>query len=86
MSKQNGDNAFPTLNHDKQHGRLGDIPDFGVPLRDWYAGNAPEVPGYFMKRTPTLEDTPESLAADALNRLVAWRWAYADAMITARLL
>ena len=45
----------------------------GMTLRDWFAGQAPTMPFWF----------GHEFSSD-MDRFIAWRWAYADAMIAAR--
>ncbi len=67
----------------------------GMTLRDWFAGEAPEAPVWWM-----IEGCPQpppgwsdgygatkwsELTIDwRVNRIALWRWKYADAMIAAR--
>ncbi len=72
----------------------------GMSMRDWFAGQAPAVPDWFMKgerleldrRCPSGYDGTQAefdaWSADEvvfmLGRMSAWPWAYADAMLAAR--
>lgn len=98
---KDGGPAFP-INADTNVTSKGEIyPDWcGMSLRDWFAGQAPEAPGWWMRdefialdrRVPHPQDGTQAQCdawdkdADALRMraLVSWRWAYADAMLAAR--
>ncbi len=67
----------------------------GMSMRDWFAGQAPEAPHWWMPDgcpTPPpgwKEGDGPSAWNDACNRwammrLASWRYAYADAMLEAR--
>jgi len=71
----------------------------GMTLRDWFAGQAPAVPDWFMwgeiiaqkENEPWIgasNDEKNAFSAEiqelAMRRIIAWPWAYADAMIAAR--
>ena len=66
----------------------------GMTLRDWFAGNAPDVPDWWMAGDiptppPGWKEGDGAAAWDRarehwlLNRIAAWRWAYADAVLAA---
>ena len=93
MTQQdNGGAAFPL--------HPGIMPDWkasaGMTLREWFAGQAPDVPAWFGKMTDvgqigTFHGTAEQwliarqAAAAANVKIVAsWGYAYADAMLAAR--
>lgn len=61
--------------------RTGQVPyqfgnnDFvapGLTKREYFAAHAPEMPAWFNNKYPEI---------DGIDRLVAWRYAYADAML-----
>lgn len=67
----------------------------GMSLRDWFAGQAPDMPNWWMSvgcptpppgwkegDGPTLWD--ELRTKWNINRIALWRFAYADAMLEAR--
>ena len=89
-AKNDGGPAFP-----RKSQYVGEVDSLGMSLRDWYAGQAPEPPGWWMPDgcpTPPPgwsegDDVNKTIAlAEAwyLRRSVLWRWVYADAMIAAR--
>ena len=52
-------------------------------LRDWFAGQAPDMPDWFL--TDGLDgDWEEDEPAYILSREAKWRYCFADAMIAAR--
>lgn len=67
-------------------------PQNGMSLRDYFAAHAPiQIPCGFPSG-PTIEATPQGSQADTTpwiswtdaERLVKWRWSYADAMLKER--
>ena len=70
MSKPNdGGPAFPVLD--------GGAPAYGMSLRDWFAGQAPQLPSYLQDVVQF--NTPNPAEGDA-----KWRYIWADAMLKAR--
>ena len=65
-------------------------PSDGMALRDWFAGNAGPAPDHFTIAKPTGIDwmdenvTTEAWSEWTVRREVAWRCAFADAMLKAR--
>ena len=56
----------------------------GMSLRDYFAAHAPTVPDFVSALRQADPSDPVATAAEYLRMLVAWRWAYADAMVAAR--
>jgi hypothetical protein len=55
-----------------------DSPDFlPVDLRDWFAIHAPEPPEWWLKQQ-------QQIGVSDLQRLIKWRWVWADEMIAGR--
>ncbi len=59
----------------------GDIPFHGMTLRDYFAAHAPGVPSWFSHPKDMMEYECEE--DWSMDRLVQWRWRYADAMLMA---
>ena len=72
MIKDTGGQAFPHPIGVKEDGRTYPLFGSGMALRDYIAIHAPDMPPYWGN-----SDKPE------IN-ISAWRWAYADAMLTER--
>lgn len=82
----------------------GGSADTAMNLRDWFAGHAPEPPGWFQPKIheecpkPEWGDDAQRFDCNPINqaditayghrrdvqRIVQWRYAYADAMIAER--
>lgn len=90
----NGGPAFPgeTIQHDGSLNPPYRVPHQGMSLRDWFAGQAPAMPGSFLETArpdyAAYTDKPEQFLAvcDAweVDRRVLWANTYADAMLKAR--
>ena len=95
-SPKDGGSAFPIPQND-QPGAYPAEP--GMSLRDWFAGQAPDVPQWFLDKAweeaPTLMEvetlpggekrsTTRKQQPDSLTTLTAWRYTYADAMLKER--
>ncbi len=75
MSAQdNGGPAFP-VDEISQYDNSVCAQHFGVTVRDYFAAHAPEPPNDFAWKDGE---------TDVVQRLVRWRFAYADAMLKAR--
>lgn len=91
----NNPSAFPGGNPSRLDRRISD----GMTLRDWFAGQAPAIPLAFAFRAPPsppaawtrdydVNDEARyeaDLSAWVIAREVTWRYAYADAMLAARI-
>lgn len=71
MNNQNdGGPAFPQPTH---HG--DGIQYLGISMRDYFAAHAPVVP----------EDFDGQMGETQIERMIRWRWFYADAMLAERM-
>ncbi len=91
MTAENGGPAFPggTYPEHPHHPN-------GMTLRDWFAGQAPEMPDWWMQdesqaiQPPGWEEGMSAKDWDRLwnefhcRKLASWRFHYADAMLEAR--
>ncbi len=93
--KDNGGPAFPCQQAETQDGCWNQTFDSGMSLRDWFAGQAPECPGWWMgdgcptpppgwKEGDGASAWEEACRRWNIQRLALWRFAYADAMMEAR--
>lgn len=91
MIEETGGFAFPS----KKVNHIGTVTNPSMTLRDWFAGEAPEAPEWWMNEgcpqpPPGWSDGYgatkwEELTTEwRVNRIAIWRWKYADAMIATR--
>ena len=82
MKRDDGGPAFPSSAPESFEPQ-------GMALRDWFASQAPPQPAAWVHwwdswiANSSAEDRPEGWGRPEASE-VAWRWAYADAMLAAR--
>lgn len=54
----------------------------GLTMRDWFAANAPEVPEWFEWERNSI--SPFMPSETTIQRMVRWKYEYADAMMAQR--
>lgn len=86
-----GGPAFPREAYVNPHGVEIRIGSDGMTLRDWFAGQAPDVPNWWLEMQRNIDRQRNPLGEphkpaprEYLQLLAEWRWAYADAMLAAR--
>lgn len=95
-AKNDGGPAFPT-HHNTPTGCWS---EGGMTLRDWFAGQAPEIPEWFERKEETRKPGPvphphkpgymtdgfvvDQPAETQEQHFFRWRWHYADGMLAQR--
>lgn len=87
--------AFPFITWKSPDGMMGTVPHMGLSKREYFAAHAPEYSGGHWPFGEPRPSYPDSGGAEVwrefyhqealwrLRRDVAWRYAYADAMVAA---
>jgi hypothetical protein len=96
MTAENGGSAFPHLRRYVGPDTYEPLAEGGMTLRDWFAGQAPEMPHWWMQNEALATQPPgwkDGMSAKDWDRLwnefhcrkiASWRFHYADAMLEAR--